>query len=392
MNKSEVSIVKLADYLAPDVPIAVQRSLELLGGLKSMLKPRSKVFVKINLLSPVSPPDKGIMTHPAFARGVLELLKEFGAEITVGDDISSEGGDNFLPSGYRTLCQELGVRLINLKEAGFREVRCNGRVLKKVYISPLVLEADFILNLPKLKTHSYTIYTGAIKNFFGIIPQGLRIKYHRQFQRNEIFSEMLVDIFSCVLPHLTIMDAVMAMEGEGPSAGDVKKIGLILASRDAVALDAIATHLIGLNPFDIPTTSLAHERGLGKGKISEIEVVGENLDEVRVKDFKHSAVAVGLLRRKIPSFLYAYFQDQLTLIPEVLKHKCTACGECIRICPVGAAQRQGRTTWIDEKKCIHCMCCHEVCPEAAIKLKQLPIGRAIRGLATISKRLRSLLD
>jgi uncharacterized protein (DUF362 family)/NAD-dependent dihydropyrimidine dehydrogenase PreA subunit len=392
MDKSKVSIVKLDNYQAQNVAVAVEKGLGLLGGLEQILKPRSRVFVKINLLSPASPPDKGIITHPAFARGVLGLLKEFGAEITVGDDISSENGDSFLPSGYREVCRELDIRLVNLKETGFREVRCNGKVLEKVYISPLVLEADFILNLPKLKTHSYTIYTGAIKNLFGVIPHGLRIKYHRLFQNNEIFSEMLVDILSCAPPHLTIMDAVMAMEGEGPSAGNVKKVGLILASRDAVALDAMATYLIGINPLEIPTTRLADERGLGQGKIGEIEVMGEDLEEVRVKKFKHSAIAVGLLQKKIPSFLYAYFQDQLTLIPKVLKHKCTACGECVRICPVNAAQRKERTAWIDEKKCIHCLCCHEVCPEAAIKLKQLPIGRAIRGLATISKRLRSVLD
>jgi ferredoxin len=297
-----------------------------------------------------------------------------------------------LLSGYRELCQELDIRLLNLKEMGFREVRCQGKVLRKTYISRLVLDADFILNLPKLKTHSFTMYTGAIKNFFGVIPHGLRHQYHRHFQRNDIFSEMLVDIFSCVRPHLTIMDAVAAMEGEGPSAGNIKKVGLILASCDAVALDAIATFLIGLNPLDVPTTRSAQERSLGKGKISEIEVLGENLDEVRVKNFKHSAVAVSLLQRKIPSFLYAILQDQLTLIPEVSRKKCTACGECVKICPIFAARFQGGVAGIEKKRCIHCMCCHEVCQDAAIKLKQRPLGRFIRVVSALVKKIQSALS
>jgi len=288
MKKSKVSIVKLKGYECQETSKAIRKSLDLLGGLENLLEPRSRVFVKINHLSPPSPPEKGIVTHPAFTREVIRLLKELDCEITVGDDIQSREVDGFLISGYRALCQQLEVRLVNLKERGFKKVSCQGRLLNEVYISPLVLETDFILNLPKLKTHSFTAYTGAIKNMFGIIPWGLRHKYHRQFIRNEVFSEMLVDIFSCAPPHLTIMDAVLAMEGEGPGAGKPRKVGVVLASRDAVALDAVATRIIGLNPLDISTTFHAHERGLGIGSLENIEMLGERLRGVEVKNFGSS--------------------------------------------------------------------------------------------------------
>lgn len=392
MQKPKVSLVKLVDYKEDNVYRALEESLNLLGGLENIMKPHSKIFVKINHLSPSSPPERAIVTHPAFTREVLKFLKQFDFKITVGDDIQSKEKDGFEISGYRQICNELDIPLVNLKEIGFQEVPCKGQVLKKVYISPLILEADFIINLPKLKTHSFTIFTGAIKNMYGIIPSGLRLNYHRQFPRTEIFSQMLVDIFSCAPPHLNIMDAVVAMEGEGPSAGNPITVGLVIASQDAVALDAVTSKVVGFNPMDIYTTQDAHQRGLGIGAIEKIDIVGENLKDVEVRNFKHSTIAIGFLQKKIPLFLYAFIQGQLTTIPKVKRDKCTGCMECVEICPAKAAKRDKDKAWIDTGLCIHCMCCHEVCRYQAIKIKQRPIGRLIRGYQSISRRFRYLVS
>jgi uncharacterized protein (DUF362 family)/NAD-dependent dihydropyrimidine dehydrogenase PreA subunit len=390
MKKARVSIVKQAGYNSSEMHEGLKKSFSYFGGLENLIQPGSHVFVKINHLSPPSPPEKAIVTHPAFTREVLLLLKQLDVTITVGDDIQAREEDGFLISGYRQVCDELGVRLLNLKEEGFREVSCRGKLLKKVFISPLVLEADFILNLPKLKTHSFTIFTGAVKNMFGVIPLGFRHRYHRQFIRNDVFSQMLVDIYSCVPPHLTVMDGIIAMEGEGPSAGNKKKVGVIIASEDAIAVDAVASKITGFNPMNIYTTQDADERGLGIGQIEDIEIVGENIRDVRVRDFKHSAIAIGLFRRKFPSFLYAYIQNQLTLIPETIPKKCTACLECVNICPRGAAKSEKDYVKIDKNLCIHCMCCHEVCHFQAIKLKNKPIGKIISGLSFLQKTIVSL--
>lgn len=389
MCEAKVSIVKVKEYKSEEVYKAIKKGLDLIGGLENILKPRSKVFVKINHLSPPSSPDKAIVTHPIFTKGILCLLKELNCKITVGDDIQSENKDGFLISGYREVCDELGVRLVNLKEIGFREKDCNGQILKKVYISPLVLEADFILNLPKLKTHSFTVFTGAVKNLFGIIPCGLRINYHRQYIRNDVFSHMLVDVFSCTPPHLNIMDGIIAMQGEGPSAGTPRNVGVILASKDAVALDAVATRIIGFNTMDVFTTQNAHERGLGIGEIKKIETAGKKIRDVEVRNFKHSAIALGFIRKKIPAFLYAYFQDQLILIPEILRKKCSGCLECTNICPKGAAKSDNGKVRIDKNICIHCMCCHEVCRLNAIKLKRRPLGKIINGAYSFCKKVTS---
>lgn len=392
MKKTRVTIVRVKDYKPQEIRTALEKSLSYLGGLKNLIKPGSHVFVKINHLSPPSPPEKAIVTHPVFTGEVLRLLKQLDVTITVGDDIYSRDKDGFLISGYRQICGELGIPLRNLKEDGFREVSCRGELLEKSYISPLVLEADFILNLPKLKTHSFTVFTGAVKNMFGIIPLGLRHAYHRRFIKNDVFSQMLVDIFSCAPPHLTIMDGIVAMEGEGPSTGNPRPVGIILASPDAVAVDAVASKIVGFNPMNIYTTQDAHDRGLGTGRLEDIETRGEHIQDIQVKDFKHSAVAIGLFRRKIPSFLYATIQNQLTLIPEIIPKKCTACLECVHICPRDAAKTENGSVRIDKTRCIHCMCCHEVCRFQAIKLKQRPLGKVIRGLSGLHKKLVSLFS
>jgi uncharacterized protein (DUF362 family)/NAD-dependent dihydropyrimidine dehydrogenase PreA subunit len=390
MKRAKVSIVKVGDYNSKEIQTGLKRSLSLLGGLENIIKPRSKVFVKINHLSPPSFPDDAIVTHPSFTAEVLRLLLELNLEITVGDDIQSKGKDGFLLSGYRKVCNDLGIRLVNLKERGFREVNCKGQILEKVLISPLLHEADYILNLPKLKTHSLTAFTGAVKNMFGIIPYGLRLDYHRLYKRSDVFSQMLVDIFSCAPPHLTIMDGIVAMEGEGPSGGSPKRVGLILASQDSVAVDAVASKIVGLDPLNIFTTHSANERGLGTGEMERIEIAGEDISRVEVRNFKHSAVAQGFIKRKIPSFLHGFIQSQLTLTPKIKVNKCTLCLECVDICPKGAARLDGDLVWIDRRLCIHCMCCHEVCHFQAIKLGQRPLGKVIREAGSFFKKAKSL--
>jgi uncharacterized protein (DUF362 family)/Pyruvate/2-oxoacid:ferredoxin oxidoreductase delta subunit len=389
MAKSPVSIVRLDNYRPAEVAAALGRGLDLLGGLPSIIRPQSRVFVKINHLSPASPPERGIITHPVLAGEMLRLLKNMKCDVTVGDDIQSSPADGFAISGYRDICRAVGVRLVNLKEAGFRKVALEGSRLKEVYISPLCLDADFIVNLAKLKTHSLTVFTGAVKNMFGVIPHGLRMRCHRRFGQSDQFSEMLVDIYSCVRPHLTIMDGVVAMEGEGPAAGRCRTTGIIIAGRDGIAVDAVASNIIGFNPLNIFTTSDAHERGLGRGELSQIEIRGEALAGVRVKDFEHSAVALGLLRRKIPSRLFSTIYDYLALIPEVIVGRCTGCLECVGICPAGAAKKRDGKAWLDQTVCIHCMCCHEVCRFEAIRVRKRFPGRVIHRLEALWKVVQS---
>jgi len=191
-------VIKCSSYDPEALSGAVRRSLELLGGTGVFLNSGAKVFVKINHLSPHAPPERAISTHPAFLREVLRVLLENGAVVTVGDDVNFGQREEFLVTGFREVCAELGVRLVNLRETGFVEVPVGGVLLDSVYVARPVLEADLVLNLPKLKTHSFTLFTGAVKNLYGVIPCGSRLDGHRRFVRNDVFSRMLVDVFSVV--------------------------------------------------------------------------------------------------------------------------------------------------------------------------------------------------
>ncbi len=382
MGKARVSIVRANSYDHDEIHQAVVRGLELIGGLSKIVSSGSKVFVKINHLSPPSPAEKGIVTHPAFVEVVLELLKEIGADITVGDDIEFSGGDGFKVSGFRQMCEKVGVRLVNLREAGFVETVCNGHFLEKIHLAKIALDADVIINLPKLKTHSLCVFTGGVKNMYGVIPIGLRRKLHGEYMKSEDFSRMLTDLFSAVKPQLTIMDGIVAMEGEGPAGGSLRKAGVILTSEDAVALDAVATRIIGMDPMDIYTTRYCHTRGLGVGGIEDIEVIGESIESVTVTDFKPPASASIALARRVPRFMSRFALDQLSIKPKVIKAQCTGCAECEKICPAGAVAISNKIAKINRDICIRCMCCHEVCRFDAIVPEQSAIGRATRSLAS----------
>ena len=387
---ARVAVVRCPSYKPEVLSGAVRRSLELVGGLDSFLHPGARVFVKINHLSPHALPDRAICTHPAFVREVLRVLLERDVRVTVGDDVNFGRGDEFLITGFRQVCAELGVPLTNLREGGFAKIPLRGKVLKSAYIARPVLEADLVLNLPKLKTHSFTVFTGAIKNMYGVIPYGPRLDGHRRFVRSDLFSRMLVDVFSGVPRQFTIMDAVIGMEGEGPSSGVPKKIGLIISGADGVAVDAVASRIAGYEPLHVFTTSDAHVRNLGLGDLRRIEVVGEKLEDVQVRDFRPSSAATGLFRRWLPSFFYGYVSGELILTPEVIPAKCTACLECIKICPAETISLVGNRARIEKARCIHCLCCQEVCVHRSIRLKQRSVGRVLRGGSQLYKMIKGL--
>ena len=385
-----VSIVKAADYQYAQVHKAVKKSVELIGGLNVIINPGSRVFVKINHLSPPSSADRGIVTHPIFVEAVLRLLKELNADITVGDDIYSHKVDGFRISGFRQMCERVGVRLINLKEGGFVEVKCNGHSLDTVFLSKIVLNADIVVNLPKLKTHSLTIFTGGVKNMYGVIPGSFRSKYHGEYSNSNDFCQILVDVYSVIKPQLTIMDAIVAMEGEGPASGKLRNPGIVLASRDAVALDAIATSVVGLNPKHILTTQFCNNRELGIGNLDRIEVVGEKLDDVAISNFRAPLAFTNLFISSIPGFLPRILLKQLTIRPNVAKKNCTGCFECVNICPTGAITVMNKKVKIEKDICIDCMCCHEVCRFNAITPERSIIGNVFHLGSIIVNALRSL--
>ncbi|VVB94208.1 Pyruvate synthase subunit PorD [uncultured archaeon] len=380
-NISKVSLVRCQTYDQSSIDAAVEKALELIGGIKSYVKPGDRVLLKINLLTG-DVPEKAVTTHPAIVRAMIRQVKAAGGIPQVGDCSGHEGRPNHKRyitacrnTGIMKVCEEEGAQILHLSAESV-EVKAQGaRIFKSFILSKQVQEADVLISLPKLKTHALTLFTGGVKNNFGCVTGLNKAKMHLRAQDPETFSQMLVDLLGIVHPELTLMDAVVGMEGNGPSNGTPKKVNAILTSIDPVALDAVASKMIGIDPFIVPTTRLAHEQGMGIGDISRIDVLGENIKDMQIEDFKLPSGTASFFRAR---GLMRFLRGMLVAKPELVRQQCKKCWICMEHCPSGALSKKEGYPSFDHKKCIRCYCCQELCPNDAIELKTPILGRFVK--------------
>jgi uncharacterized protein (DUF362 family) len=362
--RSKVAIIKCVDYSPPNIAASIKQIFQLLS-LNELIKPGQKILLKPNLLTNLSP-DKGATTHPEIVKAIADEIKDLGAFPFIGD---SPGGIGLL---YEKVLKDtgmasLGIPIADLEEKGMRAFKNPGGKLDPIYISNVALSFDLIINIPKLKTHELTLITCGVKNMFGCVPGLHKVNYHLEAPSPEEFSGALVDLFEKIKPAVTIADAVTAMEGQGPSGGELRDLGLILASKDTVALDAVCSKIMGFEPLDIPTTRIAAQRELGEEEISKIELIGEL---PVYKDFKHPAKITAILN-KMPLFFRPILRPLIGLIkvrPRIDGSKCVKCMMCVNSCPVKAID--GKSFKINKNKCIMCFCCRELCRYKAVDLKE----------------------
>ncbi|HOX53937.1 MAG TPA: DUF362 domain-containing protein [Candidatus Omnitrophota bacterium] len=366
--RSQVSIVKCNNYQRREIEDAVRRSVELLGGISAFVKSSDRVLIKPNLLS-ASTPDSGIDTHPEFVRAVIRLVKQTGARIVLGDSPSVWGEieevDNvYEKSGMKQLALEEAVELVK-----FRQIK-----IKSGYpIASIVDECDCIISLPKFKTHDLMTMTGAVKNLFGFIPGLYKVELRKKALASWEMAKVLADIYSIVKPKLSIVDGIIAMEGDGPASGGIlRNLGLILASCDAVALDSTMATIMGLKPSDILSTKEAADRGLGNAELKNIDIVGADLRDIIVSDYKLPQTSIV---NRLPKPFLNVGKNLLHFRPSINRNKCTVCGLCLKACPVSAISIEKKQTKIDNKKCVLCLCCKEVCPQGAISVKKSLIAK-----------------
>jgi len=369
---TKISVIKCSSYQLDEIRAAVRRSLDLLGGVSRFVRPGNKVLLKPNLLSAQSP-EQAITTHPAVVEAVIELVKEAGGVPLLGD--SPAGAIKSLEelwstTGMLEVCHRHQVELVSFESSGVYQREFGGR---RYHIAKPVLDADVIINLPKLKTHSLTVMTGAVKNVYGVIPGLKKSMYHKQAPKPWEFSRLLVDIYALAKPHLNIVDAVTGMEGFGPSAGRPRQLGLILAGSDGVAVDAWAAHLLGRKPLDIPTTKIAYRQNLGEADLSRIEALGDDF-----KPLNDFVWPPNWFYSFIPGFLARYAARLFWMRPAIDPAKCTNCGYCVESCPVSALASAGPVPEFNYKICINCLCCSEVCPQHAVYQKRSPVARLVR--------------
>lgn len=358
-----VAIVKCKSYNQEEIDKALRKALRLLEFPVEKYK-NKKILIKPNVLGYYKENLEAIITHPLIVKSLLKVFKN----AKIGESSFVDTENNLKKAGYWQF------KPIVLEEEKLIKIKDDkAKILKYFYLPKIVKEADLIINVPKLKTHTLTKLTGAIKNLYGCIPGGVKQIYHRDAAEEKKFSSLLVDIYQNIKPGLNVMDAVIGMEGEGPSAGKPKKVGLILASRNTVALDIVAAELMGFNPKNIFVVKEAVKRGLGSYNVKivgDIEGKIPNLRFEKPSRFRRAMINVvllGMTKEKIV----------------VDESKCVKCGICMRKCPAKAIILAPYPI-IDEKKCIRCFCCIEVCPQHALHLKD----NTLRKVAKLVRKMR----
>ncbi len=353
-----VILSECRDYDKTNVAGAFERMATTLG-MNNAIRPGMRVVIKPNLLMRAKP-DAQTTTHPSLVEAVATYVVQRGAAAIIAD---SPGGP-YTPRILERLYQETGMKAVadsagavcNLNTT-HQSVQVGGRAVD--VIEP-ILRADLVINLCKCKTHALARFTGGVKNLFGVVPGLTKAALHMRYPDTMAFCDLLVDLYEYVKPAFTIMDAVVGMEGDGPSGGTPKGVGLLIGADDAHELDMVACHIVGFKYREVPTLLLAKRRGLLPDDVHALEIVGDP-DAYRV-DFKKPSGG-GIMSN-------APLLNLRPIYPVIDHRKCVSCMVCRDNCPAKTIVVNGNTPVIQYNDCIRCFCCHELCPKKAIDLKR----------------------
>ncbi len=365
----KVSLVKCPDYNRDRVFDSVKRAVDLVGGIEGFVRKGTRVLVKPNLLS-ARPPEDAVDTHPEIVRSVARLVKSAGATPIVGDSPGGYGADIdevFDKSGMRAMAEEEGIELVKFAASKF---------VDGIPFTRYLFDCDRVISVPKFKTHGITVLTAAVKNMYGTVTGLYKAERHSKAPRNEDFAKVIAKVYSIAKPHLTVLDGIEAMEGDGPSGGEVRRMNLVMASADAVAIDACLAAMMGLEPFDILVTKEAFKALLGEADLAKIELSGDLIADFLAADFKlPQTTALKIVPRTFLNGIAGFIKFK----PYIDINICTRCNLCKATCPVSAIEIGRDHCKIDYNKCVRCLCCQEVCPYKAINIKRNMLTKLVWG-------------
>lgn len=367
----KVSVYKCSDYEYEKIKHIVFKSLEYSEISRKIFK-NAKIFIKANLLMKKDPED-AVTTHPNLVRALSEFFIEKGCIVTIGDSPAGPFTENALKGIYSSCKMDEAANLsgavlnYNITHS---EVKAEESLrLKSFRVINAILESDFVISAAKLKTHGMMTYTGGVKNLFGVIPGLIKAEYHFKLTSEENFAHHLIDICEFIKPDYTIIDAIDCMEGNGPSNGQKRRVGLIIGGDNPHEADYIASQIASIPFYKIPTLSLAKSRNLYD--VSSIVIEGDDYGDMDIKPFTlPESTNITFISDKIPGFLREYLIDRLKAKPKFIHQKCISCGHCVRNCPAKVIKMENKLPIVDLKGCISCFCCHEVCPADAIEIKR----------------------
>lgn len=366
-KNSRVSLQRLTTYNPTDTAAALEKLLQPLGGMSAFVKPGQIVLIKPNLLAGKHP-DKAVTTHPEVVRAVIQLAQKAGGEVLLGDSPGIGSPESVArKSGILAVTEETGCRFVPFETSV--TIHPTGGTFQQFEVAEDILHADVIINLPKLKTHQMMGLTCGVKNMFGAVVGLRKPRLHLQAGTDKaFFALMLLELCEALAPALTIVDAVVGMEGEGPGSGDPIQIGALLAGCHPQAVDTVATELVGLQPHQNYTQQQAINTKRPYTQLQQLELCGDPLESLKINNFrpaKMTDVNFGL-----KGGLKHFLRNSLTARPEPDHQLCRLCNDCVTHCPPEAMKIEGNKLQIDYDRCIRCFCCQELCPHGALVTKQ----------------------
>ncbi len=372
-----VSLETVTSYELAEIRRGVTALLAPLGGMSAFVSPGDRVLIKPNMLAAKSP-DKAVTTHPSLVHVIAELVITAGGTALIGDSPGIGGFSAVAEkSGIRDAAERSGARLTEFTDPVV--LRGEG-TFRSIHLARCYHEADKIINLPKLKTHEMMTMTCAVKNLFGAVVGTEKATWHlKAGSTRQLFARLLLEIYLLKKPSLTVVDALMAMEGNGPGSGTPIKRGVLLAGANPVAVDVIAAQLAGIPAELLPIAQEALTMGLPGASRSDIKLTGTPYDSLPVMKFK---LPTGLdTRFGLPPFLATALKNQLTSYPVADRSRCVVCGICRDACPPEAITITNSALSIDKARCIRCWCCRELCPHDAMAIDQGMLLRVLKGIS-----------
>jgi uncharacterized protein (DUF362 family)/Pyruvate/2-oxoacid:ferredoxin oxidoreductase delta subunit len=371
---AQVHLKSCPSYDLDTVRTAVRDILARCEKTQPLLRSGATVLLKPNVVNP-QPPDKPICTHPSVVRAVAEVVREAGCEVIVADQpcyaMTRTAEYALGVPGYVEALRDLPAEMRLLNAGGYDRVAVQQPFhLHEVVVSRLVRQVDVVISLGKCKTHLQTLYTGAVKNMFGAMAPKERLVAHA-VGPGRALGRAVVDIYSACVPHLALTDAVIGMEGPGPTAGAAHHVGLLAGSLDAVAVDAVIADIIGFRPGEVSPTQYAAQRGLGCGDLARIQVTGDD-----PADFRTRFVRPPRLHSRMPGVLNRVGRHLVFCRPVVAGEECVGCGGCLQVCP-GDAIKITKRAFIERQACLECYCCIEACPHHAIKVSRSWLSKLV---------------
>ncbi len=377
MSTYTTAVVRCADYSDQALDKALGEALAAIGGL-DWVETGMKIAVKVNLAA-AKAPEFAVCTDPAAVSALCRMLAARGAQVTVGDSPAGLFTPAILERTYAqtgmTRVLETGAAL-NYDCAQYEAVFPAGAVAKRFTRTAWLREADAVIDFAKLKTHGMMMLTGAVKNLYGTVPGTVKLEYHYLHANHAEFADMLVDLYEYTAPRLCLIDAVVAMDGNGPTSGRPRKAHAVIASRSGHEADVAACAILGVNPAEVPTMERAAARGLVDLDLKNIAICGdpfaftipdcELMPRTDITSIKNArGVSVSLMKMV------------LKRRPEVKKDACIGCAECAKLCPAKAIVMKNRLPVIDRKACILCFCCQEFCPKGAMRVHRTAIAKML---------------